>query len=471
MKRTLVLFIVSAFVGCAPAPNVDLLAPAEGKVGDVIDIRDPVFMSLGTEGSVSFGPVQAPGIRKWTDSDVYVEVPEGISGTVMVTVTRGVQESEGRSFLVLEEDTFPRVMSFGDSITYWGCGWLGLAMEQDPYLRQFDPLHMNQGRRGEKVTDTGTLVRWQDALMFSDCDYAVLMHAVNDLTDTLNPENGITLEEIQQGVISMIDEIVSTESTLILCTLPPRVDSCGDTESPTTEEYNAWLRAYAGQGGIPLVDIYDDFISTPGWGPLYFGGQCLHPIIEGHMRIAELVNEKIVELSLPTCTDLDTDGYGDPAAPPCPHPEPDCDDSDPDIHPGIIEAAYGDPVCSDGLDNDCDGDVDLADSGCRECIGPEDCDDGLWCNGEEDCVGYVCQAGSPPDCDDAVGCTDDTCNEDTDACDNLPNDALCDDDNPCTNDVCDPLADCENACNAAGPEDPCCQDPVCSSTPVCEPPP
>jgi|GEM_PF-2505054 len=581
VKSALLLLVAWAFLGCSPSPNIDLLAPGEGKVGDVIDIRAPVSELLGTDGSVFFDLVPALGIRKWTDSDIYVEVPEGISGTVMVTVARGPQVSERKAFLVLEGDTFPRVMSFGDSLIYWGCSWVGLTMEDDPYLSQFDPLVINQGTRGEKLTDAATLVRWRDALSFCDCDFAVLMHGSNDLSDDLFGAPPILMEDIQQSAINVIDAAASTDTPLILCTLPPRVGYCGDSETPTTEEYNAWLRTYAGQQGIPLVDIYDDFISTPGWGALYFGGECLHPIQAGHQRIAELVKEKILELALPTCTDLDTDGYGDPAAPPCPHPEPDCDDSDPDIHPGIIEASYGDPICSDGrdndcdgltdsedgscqdcvlpddcddgdvctdddcvdyacvhtyntdpcddgnsctmndvcsdgacggepldedgdtyvsdacsggdcddsdphihpgiieasygdsicsdeLDNDCDGDVDLADSGCQECTGPEDCDDGLWCNGEEVCAGYVCQAGSPPDCDDAIDCTDDACNEGADACDNLPDDTLCDDGNLCTNDVCDPLADCDHACNAAGPEDPCCQDPVCSSAVVCE---
>ncbi|UCC29305.1 MAG: S8 family serine peptidase, partial [Phycisphaerales bacterium] len=60
------------------------------------------------------------------------------------------------------------------------------------------------------------------------------------------------------------------------------------------------------------------------------------------------------------------------------------------------------------------------------CSVPADCDDGLWCNGAEDCVSGSCVAGTPPDCSDGVGCTDDSCNEGTDSCDNVANDANCD---------------------------------------------
>ena len=64
------------------------------------------------------------------------------------------------------------------------------------------------------------------------------------------------------------------------------------------------------------------------------------------------------------CTDIDGDGYGAPASPLCTFPQWDCDDSDPHVNPGATEGPAGDPTCSDGLDNDCDGAVDDADSAC-----------------------------------------------------------------------------------------------------------
>jgi len=67
---------------------------------------------------------------------------------------------------------------------------------------------------------------------------------------------------------------------------------------------------------------------------------------------------------LADCTDLDLDGYGNPAGAGCRFPALDCDDTDPLINPGSKEGPPGAPVCKDGMDNDCDGLIDYDDSSC-----------------------------------------------------------------------------------------------------------
>jgi hypothetical protein len=57
-------------------------------------------------------------------------------------------------------------------------------------------------------------------------------------------------------------------------------------------------------------------------------------------------------------TDVDADGDGVPWC------AGDCDDNDPDVYPGNTEGPFGDPTCSDGIDNDCNTQVDAADGSC-----------------------------------------------------------------------------------------------------------
>lgn len=74
----------------------------------------------------------------------------------------------------------------------------------------------------------------------------------------------------------------------------------------------------------------------------------------------------------------------------------------------------------------------------RPCRVNADCDDGLYCNGQEVCFRGVCAATSVPRCNDGNPCTDDICDPDLDACQSVPNNNTCDDGNPCTTDgVCE----------------------------------
>jgi thermitase len=60
-----------------------------------------------------------------------------------------------------------------------------------------------------------------------------------------------------------------------------------------------------------------------------------------------------------------------------------------------------------------------------ECIVNEDCDDTMFCNGQEICNAGFCEFGAAIVCNDGVACTLDACNEVTDICSFVPNNGLC----------------------------------------------
>jgi len=128
------------------------------------------------------------------------------------------------------------------------------------------------------------------------------------------------------------------------------------------------------------------------------------------------------------CVDNDGDGYGDPPSTLCTYPGPDCDDTNADVNPGVTEGSVGDPTCSDGLDNDCDGTVDLDDPGCIPC--EDDDGDGYGDPASESCT-YP-----ELDCDDS---NEDVSPDAEEVCDNH------------IDDDCDGLTDEEDpACGGAG---------------------
>lgn len=65
-----------------------------------------------------------------------------------------------------------------------------------------------------------------------------------------------------------------------------------------------------------------------------------------------------------TCTDNDSDGYGNPGEVVCPNGSAeDCNDSDAAINPGAENPGAG--TCNDSADNDCDGLIDANDPNCQ----------------------------------------------------------------------------------------------------------
>jgi|GEM_PF-1905852 len=168
------------------------------------------------------------------------------------------------------------------------------------------------------------------------------------------------------------------------------------------------------------------------------------------------------EVSCADGVDNDCDGFGD------------CDDGD----------CAGDPACTGGCTNPSECTDNNVCNGIEDCVAgscvsgtPLNCDDGLFCNGAETCDPVLgCQAGTAPNCDDGVGCTDDSCNEGTDSCDNIANNANCPDDGLFCNgtEFCDAALDCSSTgdpctggetCNEATDT---CDLPVCDNDGTCE---
>jgi len=180
--------------------------------------------------------------------------------------------------------------------------------------------------------------------------------------------------------------------------------------------------------------------------PCIQGVDCIEGLKQGdvidlfvdHKKVGLTISDQITpqDLEIDPCTDNDKDGYyleqgcGDLL---------DCNDTEKDINPGEDE------LC-DLIDNNCNGNIDEDDGDCKdnkpyclegkcvECIIDNDCNDTLWCNGEETCIKNKCLDGDLIDCSDDFSCTDDSCDEDLDRCDNTPNHDNC----PGTR-ICDPF--------------------------------
>jgi hypothetical protein len=162
---------------------------------------------------------------------------------------------------------------------------------------------------------------------------------------------------------------------------------------------------------------------------------------------------------------------------PCDAPEPTvegCDgldnDCDGDVdEPGLVDGTLTE-LCDD--QNDCTQDACKGAGGCtHEALSGTECFDGNPCTVADHCEAGSC-VGSPVDCDDDNPCTDDSCDE-TGGCLFVANAAQCDDGDPCT--VADQCQDM--TCSGYAVDCECLQDSdcealedgnVCNGTLVCD---
>ncbi len=142
---------------------------------------------------------------------------------------------------------------------------------------------------------------------------------------------------------------------------------------------------------------------------------------------------------------------GSPAAESCNGLDDDCD-GDVD-EPDLVQGDFVN-LCEDG--NDCTADKCSGQEGCvNETLGSGACNDGNPCTVADHCVTGQC-VGDPVQCDDENPCTDNVCTDDG-GCQYPPNEADCDDGDPCTlADVCQ-----DGVCGGISVPCDCLQDPDC----------
>ncbi len=148
------------------------------------------------------------------------------------------------------------------------------------------------------------------------------------------------------------------------------LDTCNTCHGATNSSWNSYGQALIAAGGItPGTQVADSVITSAlrAIEPQDSDGDTYSNITEINARTFPGDPSSKPSPTVTYCADADNDGYavcdgtctlaaGDVCG--------DCNDSSAAVHPGAVEGPFGAAVCSDGLDNNCNGQVDAADAGC-----------------------------------------------------------------------------------------------------------
>ncbi len=186
-----------------------------------------------------------------------------------------------------------RIVCFGDSVTgvYYHTGsrraytdMLGIGIER--VFPQADVTMVNAGISGHTTHDA--LARIDRDVLAHEPTLVTVMFGLNDMTR-------VSLEEYRTNLKTIIDKVRGVGAEVVLCTPNAVIDT---TDRPTTRlmEYCDVVRAVGRETGVPVCDCYqagDEWRERDALGWRLSMSDEIHPNMDGHQHIAELLTEAI----------------------------------------------------------------------------------------------------------------------------------------------------------------------------------
>jgi lysophospholipase L1-like esterase len=179
-----------------------------------------------------------------------------------------------------------RVVFMGDSITdFWG-RQRGTFFPGKPYV--------NRGISGQ--TTPQMLIRFRPDVVNLRPKVVVILAGTNDIAGNTGPES---LADIENNLASMSQLAQANKIRVVLATVMPVCDYIKrqtDRRPPAQiQALNTWIRQYAGQNGLTLLDYYSAMVDDHGMLKKDLTYDGLHPNAEGYAVMSPLAEKAIAE--------------------------------------------------------------------------------------------------------------------------------------------------------------------------------
>ncbi|MES2390990.1 MAG: SGNH/GDSL hydrolase family protein [Acidobacteriota bacterium] len=177
----------------------------------------------------------------------------------------------------------PRVVFMGDSITsYWMHPNNNFFTEEG---------YINRGMGGQ--TTQQMLLRFRQDVVNLGPRVVVILAGTNDIA----ANTGLTtVPAIENNLMSMVDLARSNHIRVVLCTLLPAAHYPWRPEivpAPIVAELNAWIRQYAAQQNIKLVDLFAAMSNPDGSMKSTLSNEGVHPNPTGYAVMKPLIGAAV----------------------------------------------------------------------------------------------------------------------------------------------------------------------------------
>jgi len=288
--------------------------------------RFPLVVALSTDDCQTWTPQRtvteptpnADGSLPF-QSACYPSIAEAADGTILLAWWQ--RTTEGRNSVMLartnrawieEPAAWPKpqtIVAFGDSVTR---GVRPGVTEYQTFRHLLQTKLREQGRNVRVVsagvgghTTSDGLARIELDVLAQQPALTIVMFGLNDAAMVDGPEAArtaprVSVEDYSANLRTIVSRVREAGSKVLLCTPNPmtrKYDFQHVGAYAEHEDINFMLihyveatRQIAAEMGVPLLDVYDLFMTRPGALDLLFDG--VHPFVEGHQILADALLEK-----------------------------------------------------------------------------------------------------------------------------------------------------------------------------------
>ena len=171
------------------------------------------------------------------------------------------------------------IVFMGDSITeYW--------KTNDPTFFSENP-YIDRGISGQTTAEM--LHRFQQDVIDLKPSVVVILAGINDIAENSGP---ITLGQILDNIVAMVDLADDNDIKVILCSIVPANKFNWNPKIQPAQkviELNEMLEDYAIQNKITFIDYYNEMVDSDKGLQLQYGEDGVHPNLAGYKVMEEIL--------------------------------------------------------------------------------------------------------------------------------------------------------------------------------------